>query len=227
MTDDNLTIGELGAYTNNSMNREGIKKLVDKVNAGTEAQGYTKAETDALLAEKQNILTAGDGITIIDDVISNAESGYVWTNISSVSGEKFDELFYKPSETSSYYRCRYDFNLIMQPDRSDTSGGNFGDNSIFSVFIPKDTNFLFQNYRIIAEWFKIGTTPSTNNVMYSVLFKLRKISQTNALAAVKDVRKITATIVDGNIVYNMTNETNTLVNADFWFKMPVEEPETP
>ena len=33
MTEENpLTIAELGAYTNNSMNREGIKKLVDKVN---------------------------------------------------------------------------------------------------------------------------------------------------------------------------------------------------
>ena len=31
---------------------------------------YTKAESDALLATKQNVLTAGEGITIADDVIS-------------------------------------------------------------------------------------------------------------------------------------------------------------
>lgn len=31
---------------------------------------YTKAETDALLDEKQDVLTAGDGISIINDVIS-------------------------------------------------------------------------------------------------------------------------------------------------------------
>lgn len=31
---------------------------------------YTKAESDAMLAEKQNVLTAGEGITIADDVIS-------------------------------------------------------------------------------------------------------------------------------------------------------------
>lgn len=31
---------------------------------------YTKAESDARLAEKQNVLTAGNGITIADDVIS-------------------------------------------------------------------------------------------------------------------------------------------------------------
>ena len=31
---------------------------------------YTKAESDAMLAEKQNVLTAGNGITIADDVIS-------------------------------------------------------------------------------------------------------------------------------------------------------------
>lgn len=74
MTDDNLTIGELGAYTNNSMNKEGIKKLVDKVNSGTEAQGYTKAETDALLDEKQDVLTAGTGIIISEqNIISEKE----------------------------------------------------------------------------------------------------------------------------------------------------------
>lgn len=31
---------------------------------------YTKSESDALLAEKQNVLTAGNGVTIADDVIS-------------------------------------------------------------------------------------------------------------------------------------------------------------
>lgn len=31
---------------------------------------YTKSESDAMLAEKQNVLTAGNGVTIADDVIS-------------------------------------------------------------------------------------------------------------------------------------------------------------
>ena len=42
---------------------------------------YTKTESDALLAEKQNVLTAGNGVTIADDVISVAEEKFtVWSN---------------------------------------------------------------------------------------------------------------------------------------------------
>lgn len=42
---------------------------------------YTKSESDAMLAEKQNVLTAGNGITIADDVISVAEEKFtVWSN---------------------------------------------------------------------------------------------------------------------------------------------------
>ena len=42
---------------------------------------YTKAESDARLATKQNVLTAGEGITIVDDVVSLEEKKYtVWSN---------------------------------------------------------------------------------------------------------------------------------------------------
>lgn len=45
------------------------------------ADAYTKAESDAMLATKQNVLTAGNGITIADDVISVAEEKFtVWSN---------------------------------------------------------------------------------------------------------------------------------------------------
>ena len=45
------------------------------------ADAYTKAESDAMLATKQNVLTAGDGITIADDVISVEEKKFtVWSN---------------------------------------------------------------------------------------------------------------------------------------------------
>lgn len=78
MTDEKITIGELGAYTNNSMNREGLKKLVDKVNnGGGSGDAYTKAETDALLATKQGTLTAGDNIAISEqNVISATDTKY-------------------------------------------------------------------------------------------------------------------------------------------------------
>ena len=42
---------------------------------------YTKAESDAMLATKQNVLTAGNGITITDDVISVDNKKFtVWSN---------------------------------------------------------------------------------------------------------------------------------------------------
>lgn len=96
MTEEDLKISELGAYTNNSMNREGLKKLVEKVNSGgggtvdaytkaetdalledkADADGvYTKAETDALLDDKQDVLTAGTNITIENNVISASGGG--------------------------------------------------------------------------------------------------------------------------------------------------------
>ena len=48
---------------------------------GVTPDAYTKSESDAMLAEKQNVLTAGNGITIADDVISVAEEKFtVWSN---------------------------------------------------------------------------------------------------------------------------------------------------
>ena len=78
MTDEEITIGELGAYTNNSPNKEGLKKLVNKVNTPA-VDAYTKTETDALLDDKQDVLTAGDGITITDNVISTQSSSDSYT----------------------------------------------------------------------------------------------------------------------------------------------------
>ena len=76
MTEEDLKISELGAYTNNSMNKEGLKKLVAKVNSGGgTSDAYTKAETDALLDDKQDVLTAGTNITIENNVISATGGG--------------------------------------------------------------------------------------------------------------------------------------------------------
>ena len=48
---------------------------------GVTPDAYTKAESDAMLSTKQNVLTAGDGVTIADDVISVAEEKFtVWSN---------------------------------------------------------------------------------------------------------------------------------------------------
>lgn len=68
MTDDNLTIGELGGYTNNSMNREGLKKLVEKVNAGGGVE-----------------YTAGTGISISDENVISLLANGGWTHYDDKS----------------------------------------------------------------------------------------------------------------------------------------------
>lgn len=109
MTEENpLTIAELGAYTNNSMNREGIKKLVDKVNNGGGSGGdaYTKAETDALLDDKQDVLTAGTNITIENNVISATGGGSSesWVKIVPTA---WSDLLY--DATSTQFKIKRDF----------------------------------------------------------------------------------------------------------------------
>ena len=48
---------------------------------GVTPDAYTKAESDAMLATKQNVLTAGDGIVIDGDVVSVDEKKFtVWSN---------------------------------------------------------------------------------------------------------------------------------------------------
>ena len=53
---------EVQTQINNSITKENIENIIGEV--------YTKAESDALFADKQNVLTAGNGITIAGDVIS-------------------------------------------------------------------------------------------------------------------------------------------------------------
>lgn len=63
---------------------------------GSEGPYYTKAATDALLAEKQDELTAGDNITIANNVIS-AEKGSIFTMVYAQSQPNYGE-----STTSIY-----------------------------------------------------------------------------------------------------------------------------
>ncbi len=55
-------VQSVGNATDKIMSQKAVSDALSNV--------YTKAESDALLATKQNVLTAGDGITIADDVIS-------------------------------------------------------------------------------------------------------------------------------------------------------------
>ena len=62
-----------GTSTTSVMSQKAVSDALSNV--------YTKAESDARIATKQNVLTAGNGITIADDVISVAEEKFtVWSN---------------------------------------------------------------------------------------------------------------------------------------------------
>ena len=57
------------------------KIMSQKVVSNALSNVYTKTESDAMLADKQNVLTAGNGVTITDDVISVEEKKFtVWSN---------------------------------------------------------------------------------------------------------------------------------------------------
>ena len=58
---------ELGAYTNNLPNKEGIKKLLKKIEEGGSfdpTEYYDKEATDELLETKQDVLTSGNNIIL-------------------------------------------------------------------------------------------------------------------------------------------------------------------
>ena len=77
MVDEKITIGELGGYTNNSPNKEGIKKVVKAINDGLSpdlSDYYTKEETQELISAIPQ-LEGGNGI----DVSSNKINLKDWT----------------------------------------------------------------------------------------------------------------------------------------------------
>ena len=66
-------VQDQGQSTTSVMSQKAVSDALSNV--------YTKAESDAMLATKQNVLTAGNGITIADDVISVAEEKFtVYSN---------------------------------------------------------------------------------------------------------------------------------------------------
>lgn len=82
MTDETPTIGALGGYTNNQMNREGIKKLVNKIDAVSD----DVADVTTELATKQDKLTAGTGIEISDENVISALGGFGFTEVTLPEG---------------------------------------------------------------------------------------------------------------------------------------------
>ena len=66
-------VQSVGNATDKIMSQKAVSDALSNV--------YTKAESDAMLATKQNVLTAGDGIVIDGDVVSVDEKKFtVWSN---------------------------------------------------------------------------------------------------------------------------------------------------
>ena len=74
MTEENpLTIAELGAYTNNSMNREGIKHLVDTVNGLGEPPSYT-AGNSIVITENDEIKLDSSWEKVDSAILNNSNN---------------------------------------------------------------------------------------------------------------------------------------------------------
>ena len=77
LLDDKVSKTDIVQSTGNSTTSVMSQKAVSDALSNV----YTEAESDAMLATKQNVLTAGNGIAIADDVISVAEEKFtVWSN---------------------------------------------------------------------------------------------------------------------------------------------------
>lgn len=66
---------------------------------------YDKTDVDALLNDKQDTLTAGDGITISGDVISfsSEKESAISTALNELKEQKLDASAYTPTDLSDYY----------------------------------------------------------------------------------------------------------------------------
>lgn len=151
MVDEKITIAELGAYTNNSPNKEGIKKVVKAINDGlnpdlsdyqkklTAGDNITITEEDVISASK-TVYTAGEGIKILSDEISLQDWEYV-------DPTKYSELF------DNNYRIKEDIVLSI----SDRYSG------FTPFFIPKG----FTQVSSMTYYFPLGSSP--NFVIFSYL----------------------------------------------------------
>ena len=92
---------------------------------GETIDAYTKAESDALLSQKQNVLTAGDGIVIDSNVVSVEEKKYtVWSN------PRIDEF------VESFKNGGYNNNGTLKSTTGNTRSwvfkiGNYGHNRVY------------------------------------------------------------------------------------------------
>lgn len=115
MTEETLKISELGAYTNNSMNKEGLKKLCDKVNNASGGVEYTAGDNIQISAE--NVIsatdtkyTAGTGISISEQNVISANGGSGGEWILRTPNDDWSDLF-ESNEGNTKYVAKKDMLL--------------------------------------------------------------------------------------------------------------------
>ena len=174
MADEPLTIGELGGYTNNTINREGLKKLVKKINEGASGVEYTAG--DNITISDQNVIsatdtkyTAGNGISISEQNVISALGGD-WVNVGNQATDW--------AACVDSFITKYDLILQMRY-------GSNGDLGIFN-YIPKGTNIrdvyfgkMFCDYSSRDEFIAISVkgeqifgTSSVTSAIFKYYFKL-------------------------------------------------------
>ncbi len=216
MADEKLTIGELGAYTNNSPNKEGLKKLVGIVNTpGVDA--YTKTETDALLDDKQDVLTAGDNISIVENVISATDTTYeAGTGISIVDGvisaNGSDwEIVQNITELQGYWSysgtnpnaglLKKDLIYIIAKTPSD------GNRTLFSLFLPKGLRYRTSN----SCKFNTASLPQSTATKF-YYYNTIKIESNGLISIVNWYYTINNGVIDFSTINSENDVTYTLSN---------------
>lgn len=229
MTEEDLKISELGAYTNNSMNREGLKKLVAKVNSGGgTVDAYTKAETDALLDDKQDVLTAGTNISISEEnVISATDTVYTaGTGISIsdqnvisalASGGDWEEVIGDANFKALFEIDESTYALKSLHDIYITSLSTASvDRDQLSYFIPKNVSISAGQYtynKFISPAFNHRYDNNNNTYTYLKLV-IGKGSSSSSVNFYFSHQTVTFTISDNNIVVSgsVSNDSKSLTS---------------
>ena len=134
-----ITASELGAYTNNISNKEGIKKVVKAINDGLSPD----------LSAYQKKLTAGDNITITDEDVISATVPPTLTALSPIEITANDEInlkgFSAPDSNADWEKYATGWPYVLNKDILLVI--NYDQHSI--IYLPK--GYKFSNDYIVCD----------------------------------------------------------------------------
>lgn len=230
MTDE-INPSELGAFTNNLSNKEGLKKLCEKVNAGGSGTTYTAGENIQISAE--NVIsatdtkyTAGENIAISEEnVISATDTKY--TAGTGISISEQNVISATGSGSSDWTRCTSldTFKTLISIDEN----GNF-ESLKDIVFVGKPSNdtlnagdvnfYIPKGYKITSTESSLqspiyaltGFTTTPDNTLKGYCIKLvwQRSSTPPAFSNIYAITNTyTFTIDNSDIKINLTRSTST------------------